>query len=110
MLLDCIIKVGGAFLTDKSRFETLNDAHLEAFASALSEVDHRRFILIHGAGSFGHAHAHQYAIPAYEVPCTHKSDKVPNVSHNSDRVPHVSHNSVSGWDLHSVAHLFRDCI
>ena len=59
-----IVKLGGAAITDKSKEETLCTKGLAAAAAAIG-VAHRenaagsgaastRFVVVHGAGSFGH--------------------------------------------------------
>jgi isopentenyl phosphate kinase len=65
-----LVKVGGAFLTKKSDFETLDLDHLNQFCSTFSSLMKdplNKFVLIHGAGSFGHFQASEYGIPAYPV-------------------------------------------
>ena len=56
-----IVKLGGAAITDKSREETLCSKGLAAAAAAVgaafrenSPSHSTRFIVVHGAGSFGH--------------------------------------------------------
>ena len=49
---------GGSLLTLKGSFETLNEENLEAIASQLARIWQARpdlkFVIVHGAGSFGH--------------------------------------------------------
>lgn len=56
----CIVKLGGAALTHKHQLETLNEPVLAAAAQQLAALHAAlgpRFIVVHGAGSFGHQQA-----------------------------------------------------
>lgn len=56
-----ILKFGGSILTDDSKFETFNEpitANLIQQIALLSST--YSFIIVHGAGSFGHYHAKEY--------------------------------------------------
>lgn len=57
----CIIKLGGAALTIKDTFETLNSAILEVAAAQIEQLlaSNQTIIIVHGAGSFGHFQAAQ---------------------------------------------------
>lgn len=56
----CVVKVGGAAITDKGQLETLNAAVLDATAAQLAQaVTENPAIVVHGAGSFGHHQASQ---------------------------------------------------
>lgn len=57
--LDCIIKIGGAALTKKEEESTLNDEVLDQVIQMITQLAKHglKFILIHGAGSFGHIQA-----------------------------------------------------
>jgi isopentenyl phosphate kinase len=60
-----VIKLGGSACTDKASFETVDEACLERTAQQLAQTraaagEDR--VLLHGAGSFGHFHARQYAL------------------------------------------------
>ncbi len=60
-----ILKIGGSFITNKSAYKSVNLDNIESFANALSLVWHqgvRDFILVHGAGSFGHAPVLKYGL------------------------------------------------
>ena len=82
-----ILKIGGSSITNKAREETLNDEALDWFAKLVADsVDESflspiifheneylkdrgtnkdsrpKFILIHGAGSFGHHSAKRYGL------------------------------------------------
>ncbi|KAL9182607.1 hypothetical protein ACHAXT_013259 [Thalassiosira profunda] len=74
-----ILKVGGSSITDKAREETLDQESLDWFASLVaSAVDpsflsggmereddaqrKRQFVLVHGAGSFGHHSAKRHGL------------------------------------------------
>ncbi|TPX59018.1 hypothetical protein SpCBS45565_g07838 [Spizellomyces sp. 'palustris'] len=58
--IDLIIKIGGSVLTDKPSYETLSPRSLldPLFDSISNLHGTTGFLLIHGAGSFGHPHAH----------------------------------------------------
>ena len=56
-----IIKIGGSIITDKSNYRTLRNDQLSLLSKELSKWD-RNFIVVHGAGSFGHTIANQYSI------------------------------------------------
>ncbi|KAH7618266.1 hypothetical protein Ndes2526B_g07192 [Nannochloris sp. 'desiccata'] len=62
--VDCIIKIGGAAITKKDQFETLNGAVLENVANQVRQMyaDGIRLIIVHGAGSFGHFQAAEHGI------------------------------------------------
>jgi isopentenyl phosphate kinase len=62
--VDCIIKFGGAAITSKNQFETLNEQVLEKVADQVLQMytDNLRFIIVHGAGSFGHFQAAEAGI------------------------------------------------
>jgi len=53
-----VIKLGGAAITDKSRPSVINRKTIESAARVLA--DHRDYILVHGAGSFGHIPVNKY--------------------------------------------------
>ena len=59
--LDVIVKLGGSAITHKASFETLNAAALAA-TSKMVASSKCRAVLMHGAGSFGHFQARQYAV------------------------------------------------
>ena len=65
-----VIKLGGAAITDKSKFEvpqldviTTTAAHLAASCMSTCSSAQPSIIIVHGAGSFGHftANAHKVA-------------------------------------------------
>ncbi|NJL95812.1 MAG: hypothetical protein HC915_19815 [Anaerolineae bacterium] len=58
-----IIKLGGAAITDKTRDKTVNAAALQRIAASLARTT-EPLIVVHGAGSFGHILADQYALQA----------------------------------------------
>jgi len=52
-----IVKIGGSFITDKSGYRQPNEANLQKIAKAIAAIWRkgvRDFILVHGAGSYGH--------------------------------------------------------
>ena len=63
-----LIKIGGSSITDKGKFETVNkDAvtwlvRVIKRANSINGDKHKRFIIIHGAGSFGHHIAKEYGL------------------------------------------------
>jgi isopentenyl phosphate kinase len=72
-----ILKLGGSSITDKGSLETLNQGMLDWIASTLSNntdvcystdnedqylTIRNRFIIVHGAGSFGHQVAKKYGL------------------------------------------------
>lgn len=63
--LDCVIKLGGAAITEKSTSECLKpDNVVSALIRQLARLHHKkvRYVLVHGAGSFGHGHAKRYGL------------------------------------------------
>ena len=62
--VDCVIKLGGAAITIKDDFETLNQEILENVAVQVHQMHSKglRLIIVHGAGSFGHFQAATYGI------------------------------------------------
>ncbi len=66
MTAGCVVKLGGAAITDKTQLETLRAEVLATAAAQLAQAvkeDHSQsgsaLIVVHGAGSFGHQFAHQ---------------------------------------------------
>lgn len=58
-----LVKIGGSSITDKAQLETLDTAALTWFAKALGRsYKHTRYIIVHGAGSFGHFVAKEYGL------------------------------------------------
>lgn len=52
-----VIKIGGAAITNKSQFETLNEQGVREAAICIAQVKKRidgGIVVVHGAGSFGH--------------------------------------------------------
>ncbi|CAF1477600.1 unnamed protein product, partial [Didymodactylos carnosus] len=56
VVVDRIIKIGGAAISDKTQFETLLPDNLKQICQLLKQ-NYKNLILIHGAGSFGHHQA-----------------------------------------------------
>ena len=57
------IKIGGSFITDKTRPESLHAGHIRKLASAILEATHDasyQIVLAHGAGAYGHIKAKEY--------------------------------------------------
>ncbi|KAH8060821.1 hypothetical protein JL721_9043 [Aureococcus anophagefferens] len=61
-----VVKLGGSAITDKARFETLDEAGLRAAAEAVRRcvADGRRVVVVHGAGSFATSRRASTACPA----------------------------------------------
>jgi isopentenyl phosphate kinase len=61
-----IVKVGGSCLTNKAQKESLNVNMLDWFSRLIAErlesLRPHRYILVHGAGSFGHFTAKEYGL------------------------------------------------
>jgi len=53
-----VIKLGGAAITDKTKLSVINRKTITSTAKALAK--HRDYILVHGAGSFGHIPVEKY--------------------------------------------------
>lgn len=56
-----IVKLGGAAITKKDVFETLDEETLSSAALHLASVP-GRLVVVHGAGSFGHFQAGEYGV------------------------------------------------
>lgn len=61
-----LVKIGGSSITDKASREALNQSALNWFAQSLTSSSHRNhnrtFVIVHGAGSFGHHTAKEYGL------------------------------------------------
>ncbi len=58
-----ILKLGGSVITRKdSLTPTLDSNNLTRIAREISNSSHHKLIVVHGAGSFGHPYAKEYAI------------------------------------------------
>lgn len=60
-----ILKIGGSFITRKSGYREPDNAHISAMAKAVAGIwkkGVKDIILVHGAGSFGHAPVLKYGI------------------------------------------------
>jgi isopentenyl phosphate kinase len=56
-----LIKLGGSVITDKTKLYKFREAVTKRLAKELKESN-RRYIIVHGAGSFGHIKAKRYNI------------------------------------------------
>ena len=56
-----LVKLGGSAITEKAKFETLNEAYLNDTASSIA-ASGRHTCVIHGAGSFGHFQAREHGV------------------------------------------------
>ena len=58
-----ILKLGGSVITRKdSLTPALDSSNLTRIAREISNSSYNKLILVHGAGSFGHPYAREYAI------------------------------------------------
>lgn len=60
-----ILKIGGSFITKKTGYRELDTGNLQKIASAVASIwkrGARDFVLVHGAGSFGHPLVLKYGI------------------------------------------------
>ncbi len=58
-----ILKLGGSVITRKdSLTPTLDSSNLKRIAREISDSSYNKLIVVHGAGSFGHPYAREYAI------------------------------------------------
>ena len=63
-MIETVLKIGGSVLTVKSGFEEIRETALK---NSISELRGQKdFILIHGAGSFGHPHVRKYLLKRKE--------------------------------------------
>lgn len=62
--IDVIVKMGGAFITNKNELHSLREDMIEMAAKQISEAFKSNYmmILIHGAGSYGHFEAKKYKL------------------------------------------------
>lgn len=63
-----LIKLGGAYLTDKTQYETILSHRITNIARSLHTLfyQHKLYtIIVHGAGSFGHFQAKHFQIPKF---------------------------------------------
>lgn len=68
-----LVKIGGSSLTDKATKETLNATALDWFVGVLKEqylLNKFNFVVVHGAGSFGHHTANDYGLRGHDDPPT----------------------------------------
>ncbi|MGV8176981.1 MAG: isopentenyl phosphate kinase [Candidatus Bilamarchaeaceae archaeon] len=58
------VKLGGSIITDKGRFRTPNMAVIRSSAKAIASAYKKgnRFVVVHGAGSYGHMPANKYGL------------------------------------------------
>ena len=58
-----ILKLGGSVITQKNSLTpTLDSSNLKRIAREISDSSYHKLIIVHGAGSFGHPYAREYAI------------------------------------------------
>jgi isopentenyl phosphate kinase len=66
-----LVKVGGSSITNKAVRETKNDGALRWFANAIRNAKAQygiHFVVVHGAGSFGHFTAKEYGLQGQTSP------------------------------------------
>eukprot|EP01080_Neovahlkampfia_damariscottae_P005764 gene5764-9585_t len=58
-----LIKIGGAAITEKQKYQTINEESIDWFCSVIEKIHkEQRIIIVHGAGSFGHFEAKKYKL------------------------------------------------
>jgi isopentenyl phosphate kinase len=57
-----IVKLGGSVITRKREVERARPKVLARLSSEIAQVDDRRIVVLHGAGSFGHPGAKQFGL------------------------------------------------
>lgn len=63
-----LVKIGGSSITDKGKFETVNKSALTWLVQSIKRAmqenrgKHKCFIIVHGAGSYGHHTAKEYGL------------------------------------------------
>ena len=57
-----LVKLGGSVITEKEGYKRADNASIGYLARELSKVRNKKIILVHGAGSFGHAPVVKYKI------------------------------------------------
>ena len=73
-----LIKVGGSSITDKAQPETLDRAALSWFSHALAASrEDQDFVVVHGAGSFGHFAAKEYGLGGKTTPPLDDQEDLP---------------------------------
>jgi len=94
-----LIKVGGSSITDKAVQETLNEPALEWFAKTIHEAccssqdeKQQSFVIVHGAGSFGHHTAKSYGLRGQTEP------PPPRIENNCSSSSSSSHSPFEGDD------------
>ena len=56
-----LVKLGGSVITDKTTYRTFREGSVRRLAREMMTTDEEK-IVVHGAGSFGHIYAKQYAL------------------------------------------------
>jgi isopentenyl phosphate kinase len=74
--VECIIKLGGAAITDKTQLETLNEEVLDSAAATIASLHIRGLsvVVVHGAGSFGHFQAAKVGLGSGGTPGIPRAD------------------------------------
>ncbi|KAI0213009.1 Isopentenyl phosphate kinase [Lamellibrachia satsuma] len=70
--LDFIVKLGGSAITRKDQLECARVEQIKLIANVLNACrkTNRRFLVVHGAGSFGHHQAKEFGVNKGYVGCT----------------------------------------
>lgn len=63
-----IVKLGGSVITRKREVERPRPKVLARLAAEIAEVESRRIVVLHGAGSFGHPGAKQFGLARAPLP------------------------------------------
>ncbi len=56
-----LVKLGGSVITDKTTYRTFREGSVRRLAREMSTTDEQK-IVVHGAGSYGHIYAKEYAL------------------------------------------------
>jgi isopentenyl phosphate kinase len=70
-----LIKIGGSSITNKAIKETLDPYALSWFVTSLANCRDSAFIVVHGAGSFGHHTAKEYGLCGKTQPPSSNGEK-----------------------------------
>jgi len=58
-----VIKLGGSVITDDDKFEVFEKSRTKKLIKTIADnSDKYRFVIVHGAGSFGHKHAKKHEL------------------------------------------------
>ncbi|WP_066381746.1 isopentenyl phosphate kinase [Halalkalicoccus paucihalophilus] len=77
-----VLKLGGSVITEKDREETVDEERLASLAETLA--GHEDFVVVHGAGSFGHRYAAKHGVSRTEG--THDAAAVREIHASMERL------------------------